>query len=180
MIGNVLTNDQLEGTNPALTGAIASFGGSSYPLVLGVPFAVPTVGTITLNANGSYLFDPLPSFSDTLPVKYTVCNTEGNCDTATLYLTSVRSCSLVPNTGIPNGFTTVGITTLATKRTEWPNDVPNGFIALESKEKGFVITRTTSASIAAPVEGMLIYDTTDNCFKLYNGTTWNCIAKSCN
>lgn len=81
--------------------------------------------------------------------------------------------------GSPNGFTKVGITTQA-KQANWPNNVPNGFIALESKDKGMVISRVASdAVIADPKEGMLIYDMAAACVKLYNGTVWNCIKNTC-
>ncbi|MFP3835300.1 hypothetical protein [Chryseobacterium sp. SIMBA_028] len=89
-------------------------------------------------------------------------------------------CTKDPATGTPDGITTVGITGHSQVQNGWPGNIPNGFLALESNNKGLVITRTTSANIALPVEGMLIYDTTDKCFKLYNGTTWNCIVRSCN
>ncbi len=89
-------------------------------------------------------------------------------------------CTKDPATGTPAGFTKIGITGQSGIQNGWPGNVPNGFIALESKNKGMVITRTTSASIAVPVEGMLIYDTTDKCFKLYNGSAWKCITRSCN
>lgn len=89
-------------------------------------------------------------------------------------------CTKDPVAGTPNGFTKIGITGQTILQPNWPGNVPNGFLALESKNKGFVITRTTSSSILLPVEGMLIFDTTDKCYKLYNGTTWNCISRSCN
>lgn len=74
-----------------------------------------------------------------------------------------------------------GISTLARPNSNWPAEIPNGFIVLESKDKGMVITRVqNSTMIADPKEGMLIYDTTANCVKLYNGNTWKCIKKSCN
>lgn len=89
-------------------------------------------------------------------------------------------CRKSPTLGTPDGYTKVGISTQATKTSTWPENVANGFIALESTNKGFVITRTTTASIATPVKGMLIYDTANNCFSLYNGTSWHCIAQTCN
>ncbi|KFF23804.1 hypothetical protein [Chryseobacterium vrystaatense] len=88
-------------------------------------------------------------------------------------------CTKDPAAGTPNEMTKFGITAQS-RQMNWPANIPNGFIALESKNKGFVITRTTAANIAVPVEGMLIYDTVDKCFKLYNGTGWNCITRSCN
>ncbi len=89
-------------------------------------------------------------------------------------------CRKSPAPGTPEGYTKVGITTQATKTAGWPENVANGFIALESTNKGFVITRTTTASITTPVKGMLIYDTANNCFSLYNGTIWHCISQTCN
>ena len=61
---------------------------------------------------------------------------------------------------------------------------------LESKEKGFVVNRVkfnaknqpvasdgTTLVITNPIEGMMVYDTTNNCFKVYTsndgGTTFN-------
>ncbi|WP_129057025.1 MULTISPECIES: hypothetical protein [unclassified Chryseobacterium] len=89
-------------------------------------------------------------------------------------------CTKDPATGTPDSITKLGITGHAGLQANWPAIIPNGFIALESTNKGFVITRTTAANIALPVEGMLIFDTADNCIKLYNGTSWNCIVRSCN
>lgn len=93
-------------------------------------------------------------------------------------------CTNPPNTNPATDFTKTGISTLegfAGGTTGWPNNVPNGFIAIESKTKGFVITRvSSSASIANPVEGMLIYDILASCVKLYNGTAWNCLEQNCN
>lgn len=177
--GNVLDNDQLEGNNPVVTTATATFNDIDYVLAPGVGTAIPGVGTITINANGSYTFVPEAGFTGTLPIEYTACNNETFCDNASLFITTMDACSYDFNPAAPDGFSLTGVTTLAVKRAGWPDDVPNGFIALESKNKGFVITRTTSGSIANPIEGMLIYDTTDNCFKLYNGTVWNCISKTC-
>lgn len=66
----------------------------------------------------------------------------------------------------------------------WPSNLNNAFLALESKEKGLVLTRmaspeTTIGTGANAIAGMLVYDTDDNCLKLYNGTTWNCLSKGC-
>ncbi|MBN9338285.1 MAG: hypothetical protein J0I88_10655, partial [Chryseobacterium sp.] len=84
--------------------------------------------------------------------------------------------------------TKVGITN-QTKLTGWPESVPNGHIVLESKDKGFVITRASHVSttpdlvndsVKDPKEGMIVYDILDKCVKLYNGTVWKCIQRSCN
>ena len=51
-----------------------------------------------------------------------------------------------------------------------------GWIALESKTKGFVLNRLTTAQKQAliPVEGMIVFDTNLNCVSVYNGTVWKC------
>lgn len=96
-------------------------------------------------------------------------------------------CTKPGATGTPDGFTKFGIT-VQQKANAWPENVPNGFLAMESKNKGFVITRVQHVSqtpqigdaIADPKEGMLLYDIQDKCVKLYNGTEWKCVERSCN
>ncbi len=78
--------------------------------------------------------------------------------------------------------TQVGITTLQRAGTDngnWPMVRKSGHIALESNDKGFVITRMTTAQINAiptPVDGMMVFDTTANCLKIHNGSTWKCFS----
>ena len=59
----------------------------------------------------------------------------------------------------------------------WPMIRKSAHTVLESNTKGFVITRIAKANlgnITNPVEGMMVYDTTDKCLKLYDGTQWSC------
>lgn len=92
-------------------------------------------------------------------------------------------CTNPPTAGTPDSYTKTGISNLAGftgGTTGWPGNIPNGFIAIESKNKGFVITRVANtAAITTPVEGMLIYDSSANCVKLYNGAYWKCLEKDC-
>lgn len=90
-------------------------------------------------------------------------------------------CYKDPNTEQADTFTSTGVSTLSSPSKSWPENVPNGFLALESKEKGFVITRVTNENtITEPKEGMIIYDIEARCIKLYNGTSWKCIQRKCN
>jgi VCBS repeat-containing protein len=67
-------------TVPGLTGTQA----------IGVPVAIPGVGSITINSDGSYSFTPLPNFDGAIPViTYTVSDGNGGTDTSTLTLTMV-------------------------------------------------------------------------------------------
>jgi hypothetical protein len=40
------------------------------------------------------------------------------------------------------------------------------------------LTATDITAIASPQKGMLVYDLTNNCLKLYNGTGWVCLTTS--
>ncbi|TKB98151.1 hypothetical protein [Pedobacter cryotolerans] len=89
-------------------------------------------------------------------------------------------CTNTAAPGTPDGYTKTGVSSLVGFANGWPTNVPNGFIAIESKNKGFVITRVANTSaITSPLEGMLIYDISANCVKLYNGTVWKCLEKFC-
>jgi len=83
-----------------------------------------------------------------------------------------------------------GITALSragTSGDNWPMVRKGAWTVLEAKTKGFVINRLTAAQIAAIppanlVEGMMVYDTTSNCMKVYTSTdggttfSWQCIT----
>ncbi|WP_449401029.1 hypothetical protein [Chryseobacterium wanjuense] len=61
----------------------------------------------------------------------------------------------------------------------WPANRKSGHLALESNNRGFVISRMTTAQINAvvsPQEGMIVYDTTVKCLKLFDGAAWNCFS----
>lgn len=95
-------------------------------------------------------------------------------------------CTQPPTAGTGE-ITRVGIS-VQQKQANWPENIPNGHIALESKEKGLVITRVAHVSfvpqatdsIASPFAGMLVYDIQDACVKLFNGINWKCLERSCN
>lgn len=105
-----------------------------------------------------------------------------NINTGTI--TYWTPCTNDPTTGTPDTFTQTGISSLVGFGSGWPGNVPNGFIAIESKNKGFVITRVANTSVISnPQEGMLIYDMSNSptpCVKLFNGSTWKCLEKDCN
>ena len=78
-----------------------------------------------------------------------------------------------------------GITALgrAGTETQWPMARTGAWTALESKNTGFVINRVVAnlesdggqiPDIANPIKGMIVYDTTNHCLKIYDGTLWKC------
>lgn len=86
----------------------------------------------------------------------------------------------------------MGISTKGNVNTNnWPTNVPNGYLVLDSSNKGFVITHMTTSQRdnLIAVEGMIIYNTDLRCMQLYRGNNptvdnarkgWNCIVKGCN
>lgn len=115
-------------------------------------------------------------------------NNKNDCGNAPVIISEEDAFCTKPGiSGTPDSFTKFGIT-VQQKSNDWPENIPNGFLAMESKNKGFVITRVQHVSqtpqpgdaIAEPKEGMLLYDIQDKCVKLYNGTQWKCVERSCN
>lgn len=82
--------------------------------------------------------------------------------------------------------TKIGVTAIgragSTDSDNWPMVRNGGWIALESNKKPFVPTRIAKAdlgNITNPQEGMMVYDTTDQCLKIYVNNTvgWKCYNK---
>lgn len=88
--------------------------------------------------------------------------------------------------------TKIGISSLSragASNGNWPMVRTGAHIALESKNKGFVPTRVADpvAAIANPLDGMMVYDTTLDCLRIYvvdslspTNTGWKCFSsQSC-
>lgn len=184
LTGNVLTNDtDPQGNSRTVTSATA--GGTT--LTIGVTTTIPGVGTLRLNASGTFTFVPLASYVGTTNVIYTMCDNGSPqaCDTATLYLTELPLgvCYNNPNTtgtAVPSNH---GITLLQRGGAEngnWPMIRSSAHTVLESNTKGFVITRMTPAQINALTgqEGMMVYDTENKCLKIYSDGVWSCFENA--
>ncbi|MCW3170760.1 hypothetical protein OMO38_19695 [Chryseobacterium sp. 09-1422] len=116
------------------------------------------------------------------------CRVIGSIVTVAYYApgdSGIFSCACFNDaaTGGTNHDTKFGITLLkraGVQNTNWPLVRKSGHIALESNTKGFVLTRMTTAQLDAiksagnAVEGMISYDTTVNCLKIYSGGDWKC------
>lgn len=93
----------------------------------------------------------------------TACYDDAN--TADAGVDTQSGVTLLKRAGIQNG--------------NWPMVRKSAFTAIESNTKGFVITRMTTTqvnAIVSPQEGMMVYDTTVNCLKLYDGVKWDCFS----
>ena len=87
--GDLLNNaTDIDGGALSITGY--SIAGISGTQAVGSPVGIPGVGSITINANGSYSFVPAANYTGAIPlVTYTVSDGNGGSDTSTLQLTMV-------------------------------------------------------------------------------------------
>ncbi|OOG87913.1 hypothetical protein B0E41_03070, partial [Hydrogenophaga sp. A37] len=89
--GNLITDNTGDGVDSDVDGdplTVSGFTVGGVPGVVGTPQNITNVGTLTVNADGSYTFDPLPTFVGSVPAMvYTLSDGDGATDTATLSLT---------------------------------------------------------------------------------------------
>lgn len=187
---------------PVLTGgATTSITGPQIGAlndVVGLPIGGTITYTVTVNVPLTFTGNLTNTVTVTPPVNSTDPNNSNNTATDT------NTNGVCYKPGITTGTaldTKVGITTLnragATDADNWPMARKGGWVALESKTKGFVPNRvaftdadTNPATPDTPVgiaaanfrEGMMVYDTTNKCLKVYtmkDGDTsmaWHCVT----
>lgn len=156
---------------------------------------VTIIDTSTAHRNVTRtILDPIPSYQDIKNGASPIVRVELVTETGEKKIVEVEIeyiisfCTKPANTTGAALNTIVGITDLGRAEsngnlnddTSWPIMRKGGWLALESNNKGFVVTRMTTTQITAistPQEGMMVYDTTAKCLKLYDGTKWSCFTK---
>jgi hypothetical protein len=153
---------------------------------------------ITLNPDGT-LTVAQGTQASTHVLDYKICDklNPANCMNAVATITIIncfQPVALDPDAGSSLD-TATGITSLnrAGTASKWPAVRKSGWIVLEAKTKGFVLNRVrfnasnqpvaadgSTPVITAPVEGMMVYDITNNCLKVYTTTdgvsfAWYCM-----
>ena len=161
--------------NASSTTVALLYGTSAVSLSNGSALVIPQSGTTTINGVSYYIF--------TVP--------SGQVSGMQFFSFTGNSICYKPGVTVGTTLDTKhGITSLSragTSGDNWPMVRKGAWTVLESKTKGFVINRLTAAQIASIppgnlVEGMMVYDTTNNCMKVYTstdgGTTfnWQCIT----
>jgi len=121
------------------------------------------------------------------------CAESGESVSNQTILPMCSACTKPGTAGTPLG-SSAGIRTKGDNSVvNWPQSVPNGYLVLDGAFKGMVITHMTTAQINAltPLKGMLVYDTDEQCVKLYRGAGanaplvnparqgWVCIQRIC-
>lgn len=164
---SVNLNTAFSGTAPA--GSTLSWH-TGTPATAANMLTQPQAGNIT--TSGTYYaayYDAVAGcYSSTTPI--------------TVNIIACGGCYNDPNTATAGIDTKHGITLLkragaGTDNDNWPMVRKSAHTVLESNTKGFVITRIANANlgnITNPQEGMMVYDTTDKCLKIYDGTVWSC------
>jgi len=152
-------------------------------------FDITNQGSWKVDDFGILTFTPSTDFyNTTTTVQYNIKDSAGLTSNNADIKISVNYCYKPGASGSPASYTKLGISTLSGRYRNWPEGpdvsqggIPNGFLALNSADKGMVITRVANSSvILEPKKGMIIYDMAVQCIKLYNGTGWNCIKRTCN
>ena len=172
---------------PTLSGTTANpCAGSSFNLNSYLT-STPPAGTVVQwrNAGGTLVADPTNvsiagAYTATYFSSVYSCSSPGATITVTYNAACTTCYKPAVTTGTSSPFKII-ISTL--DRISVPrnfSDPRTGSLILESTNKGFVLTRVASTTaITNPIEGMLVYDTTANALKLYNGTIWKVLEQGC-
>lgn len=147
-------------------------GGPLYPLTL---FNGNSFNSVTWNTNGSNEITVTQNVVGVTEISgrgyglnVVPCACYNSPDTAGIPVDSQHGITLLQRAG---------------GSSDWPMVRKGAHTVLESNTKGFVITRVATADlqgITTPVDGMMVYDTTEKCLKIYTvhadpaQTGWKC------
>ncbi|MCY0978855.1 hypothetical protein PGH12_09740 [Chryseobacterium wangxinyae] len=191
--------DALEGSETVrynqvypLNFATTSLRGQIRVLANGVTTGTPSQVISTVAAANGVPLLVNNSVNNTGAVAGLADNTDGTADVGQSVGTSQNSaardaeCDRCFRTATTTGTTLAtnhGITALSragVSNGNWPMKITGAYTALDAKTKGLVINRLTTTqvnAITAPVVGMMVYDTTVNCLKIYDSTNaWRCFS----
>lgn len=172
-----------------MTYTAAGAGGAASPVtgtqtgaindVVNLPLNSTVTYTITVNIPVTYTGNLTNMAAITSPANSTDPNTANNTATDT----NAQSVCYNPVTNTAAGTDTrLGITLQKNASVgigNWPFTRKSAHMAIESNTQGFVVTRLATANlsnIATPQEGMLVFDTTAKCLKIYSDGVWRCFS----
>ncbi|KAA0127109.1 hypothetical protein FY557_14060 [Chryseobacterium sp. SN22] len=147
--------------------------------VVNLPLNGTVTYTITVNIPVAYTGNLTTTVNVTSPANSTDPNTANNTATDT----NVQSVCYNPVTNTAAGIDTrVGITLQKNPNVgngNWPFTRKSAHVAIESNSQGLVVTRMETAAlsnITTPQEGMMVFDTTVKCLKIYSDGAWRCFS----
>lgn len=102
-------------------------------------------------------------------------NTNGSATTGNYFTIARKSLGITPVNVIP---IQTGINTIPSM-TNWKPTLANTYMEINSNVKGVVVSRVNGTSaIVSPVEGMMIFDTSDSNFKVFTGSSWRTLGNA--
>jgi hypothetical protein len=185
LTGNVLTNDSDPNLNPTLTVAkfTIAIAGVVQTFTAVQKATIPNVGTLTLNADGSYIFTPAVNYTGAIPVAtYTLSDGEFTAtatltltmtavndppvavnDTGTVTLDTPLTGNVLTNDSDPEGstrtltqFTIAGVTgTFSAGKTA---NIPNVGTLIISSTGVYIFTPAANYTGAIPVATYMVSD----------------------
>ena len=141
---------------------------------------------VTLNTTTGMITVAAGTPAGTYVVTYKICDkiNPGVCDTATETVNVAATyCYKLPvvtaGTAVPSNHGITALGRAGADNSNWPMVRQSAWTVLEAKTKGFVVNRVANPTtdIANPVEGMMVFDTTAQCLKIYNGKVWSCYSR---
>ncbi|WP_278353252.1 hypothetical protein [Chryseobacterium gleum] len=144
---------------------------------------------ISLNTADGHVLAAPGTAPGTYSLVYQICQTASpsNCDTAivTVTIQGTVPCykpAVTSGTTLSSNFGITSLSRADSGVSNWPGVRKGAWVVLESKNKGFVLNRLTDAQVAAIPqadlkEGMMIYNTTQNCLQVNidgTATGWKC------
>lgn len=147
--------------------------------VVNLPVNGTITYTVTVNIPVNYTGNLTTSVNVASPANSTDPNTANNTATDT----NVQSVCYNPATNTAAGIDTrIGITLQKNPNAgngNWPFTRKSAHMVIESNTQGLVVTRMETAAlsnITVPQEGMMVFDTTVKCLKIYSDGAWRCFS----
>lgn len=151
-------------------------------------FGTATISAVAANSTSTqnYSFTPIAGASCATGMYYAIIEQSNNCicssSNGSNVLTSCYKPGVLTGTTSPTNHGITALGRAGSTNGNWPMVRNGAWTVLEAKTKGFVVNRVAFTSAGNPVgigtanfvEGMMVYDTTNNCLKIYNGTIWSC------
>ena len=167
-----------------------SIDGNGNVVLYGVKIANGPLFNLEIN-NGFYLNSVNLSNNNTITISTTSTENSiiGRLNTISRITCPCYEDPQMSGTALPTLFGITDQNRIHDDNSNWPYNRNGGHMVLESNTKGFVITRLSKIEIegqqapniikpkiVSPIEGMMVYDTTEKCLKIYIDNQWKCFS----
>lgn len=161
------------------TSSVATGGTGSISDNVSIPAGGSITYSVTILIPDTYTGNLSNSVSITAPANIADSSPANNTSTDTDIQTACFNpvTNTLPGIDSNHGFTLQK--NAGANNGNWPMSRKSAHTVLESSTKGFVITRISTANlsnIAVAQEGMMVFDTTAKCLKIYSDGAWKCFA----